>query len=127
MSWWKDPRLQGPENDYGDYDYLIEELPEDHCGWDLQRYTSKCDSCGKERHLLFRATHYFYCWDGWDSHTYTECWRCMVKNKIYSIKWRFKKRLKKRIEVFKMASELHKIGPQWNWKKCYECALKIVH
>jgi hypothetical protein len=25
-----------------------------------------------------------------------------------------------------MASELHKIGPQWNWKKCYEFALKIV-
>ena len=25
--WWKAPVLQGDENDYGDYDYLIEELP----------------------------------------------------------------------------------------------------
>ena len=124
--WWKAPILQGPENDYGDYDYLVEELPKDHCGWDLQRYTSRCDSCGKESHLLFSATHYFYCWDGWDSHTYTECWKCMVKDKIWSVKNRIKKWFKKRADVFKMAIELHNIGPQLSWKKCYECAMKIV-
>lgn len=121
MSWWQDPRL----DDEGTYDYLVEELPEDHCNWSLQRYTSTCDSCGKESHLLFRATHYFYCWDGWDSHTYTECWKCMVKDKIWRIKNRIKKRIEKKINVLRMAVELHKIGPQWDWKKCYECALKI--
>jgi hypothetical protein len=121
--WWKNPVLQGPENDYGDYDYLVEELPKDHCGWDLQRYTSRCDSCGNESHLLFRATHYFYCYDGWDSHTYTECWKCMVKGKIYSIKYKFKKRIK----AFKTAMELYKISRQhaWNFKKCYDMALKF--
>ena len=92
--WWKSPVLQGSENDYGDYDYLIEELPKDHCGWDLQRYTSKCDNCGKERHLLFRATHYFYCWDGLDSMDSTECWKCMIEDKIWSVKHKIKKRNK---------------------------------
>ena len=117
--WWKDPRL----DDEGTYDYLVEELPKDHCNWSMQRYTSKCDSCGKERHLLFRATHYFYCWDGWDSDTYTECWRCMVKNKILSIK----NKIKKRIKAFKTAWELYNISRkcQWNWKKCYDMALKF--
>lgn len=41
--WWKNPVLHGPENDYGDYDYLIEELPSDHAEWSLQRYTSEDD------------------------------------------------------------------------------------
>lgn len=125
MSWWKDPRLQGPENDYGDYDYLIEELPEDHCGWDLQRYTSKCDSCGKESHLLFRATHYFYCWDGWDSMTYTECWKCVVKDKIWSIKNRFKKRIKSRINVLKTTLEFYKLDPKLDLKTSYKLAVKL--
>lgn len=28
-NWWKNPVLQGEDNDYGQYDYLIEELPHD--------------------------------------------------------------------------------------------------
>ena len=123
--WWKDPRLQGPENDYGDYDYLIEELPNDHCEWELQKYTEKCDSCGKESHLVFRATHYFYCWDGWDSMTYTECWRCMLKGKICSFKNKITRNIKKKIEVIKLTKEIYDISPNWTWKKSYECALKI--
>ena len=31
--WWKAPILQGEENDYGDYDYLIEEVPKSYCPW----------------------------------------------------------------------------------------------
>lgn len=119
MSWWKDPRL----DDEGTYDYLVEELPQNHCSWSLQRYTSRCDSCGKERHLLFRATHYFYCWDGWDSDTYTECWRCTVKNEI----WIIKSKIKKRIMAIKTAIKLYQTSPKWNWKKCYNMALKLVH
>ena len=120
--WWKDPRL----DDEGTYDYLVEELPEDHAAWELNRYGSKCDSCGKERSLLFRATHYFYCWDGWDSMDSTECWQCMVKRQICTVKNRIRKRIEKKINVIKMTVELHNIGPQWSWKKSYECALKIV-
>ena len=26
-NWWKSPVLQGEENDYGAYDYMIEEIP----------------------------------------------------------------------------------------------------
>lgn len=121
-NWWKNPVLQGPENDYGDYDYLIEELPSDHAGWSLQRYTSRCDSCGKESHLLFRTTHYFYCYDGWDSVDHTECWKCMLKSKVWSIKHKFKNK----IEVIKMTLELYKDEPKWNMKKCYNLAAKIV-
>ena len=118
--WWKSPVLQGSENDYGDYDYLIEELPKDHCGWDLQRYTSKCDNCGKERHLLFRATHYFYCWDGWDSMDSTECWKCMIEDKIWSVKHK----IKKRIKIIKTTFELYNTSKR-DIKKCYDLALRL--
>ena len=118
--WWKSPVLQGSENDYGDYDYLIEELPKDHCGWDLQRYTSKCDNCGKERHLLFRATHCFYCWDGWDSMDSTECWECMIEDKIWSVKHK----IKKRIKIIKTTFELYNTSKR-DIKKCYDLALRL--
>ena len=117
--WWKDPRL----DDEGTYNYLVEELPKDHTDWEFSRYGSRCDSCGKERSLIFRATHYFYCWDGWNSMDSTECWQCMAKRQICTVK----NRIKKKIKIFKTALELYKIGPKWNWKKSYECALKIVH
>ena len=115
--WWKDPRL----DDEGTYDYYAEELPKDHCEWEMNKYTSRCDCCGKERHLLFRATHYFYCWDGWDCMDSTECWICMIERQIQAVRHRFKKKIK----TIKMAMELHQISPKWNWKKCYECAVKI--
>ena len=38
--WWRAPVLQGPENDYGDYDYLIEELPHNSHKWSTWGY--KC-------------------------------------------------------------------------------------
>ncbi len=89
--WWKAPVLQGPENDYGQYDYLIEELPDDYVKWDYSRYTCKCDSCGKERHLLLKSAHYFYTLDGYDYMNYDECWKCRLKNKLYSIKHKAKR------------------------------------
>ena len=82
--WWQDPRL----DDEGTYDYLVEELPRDNSQW--SRYPSKCDDCGKERRLHRTDTHYFYCWDGWDSMDYTVCWKCylksIIKSKISKIK-----------------------------------------
>ena len=121
--WWKNPVLQGPENDYGDYDYLIEEIPQDYAKWELSRYKSRCDSCGKERHLVFRSTSYFHTLDGYDYMSYTDCWVCRLENKVWSIKHR----LKKRIKAFKTALELYKISRKhtWSWKKCYDMALKF--
>ena len=89
--WWKDPRL----DDEGTYDYLVEELPGDTAKW--QWYYQKCSSCGKYHKINFESTHYFYCWDGWDSMTYVECWRCKLKYKVYSIKAKIKKSIKKYI------------------------------
>lgn len=82
--WWKDPRLDNE----GTYDYLIEELPQDNSRW--SKYLCICDDCGKERRLNKIDTHYFYCWDGWDSMSYTTCWKChmksVIKSKISKIK-----------------------------------------
>ena len=88
--YWKDPRL----DDEGTYDYLVEELPSNTAKW--QWYYQKCDSCGKHHRLNFDSTHYFYCWDGWDSISYAECWRCKLKSKIYGIKSKIKKKIKQR-------------------------------
>jgi hypothetical protein len=123
--WWKNPVLHGPENDYGDYDYLIEEIPQDYAKWELSRDTSRCDSCGKERHLVFRSEHYFHTLDGYDYMSYTDCWKCRLRDKIHSIQWKFKKRIK----ALKTARELYQISRKhtWNWKKCYDMALKFEH
>ena len=90
--YWKDPRL----DDEGTYDYLVEELPNDTAKW--QWYYQKCDSCGKYHRLNFESTHCFYCWDGWDSMSYTECWRCRFKDKVYSVKAKIKRKIKARKE-----------------------------
>ena len=50
--WWKAPVLQGEDNDYGQYDYLIEEIPENYMGWEFDReYKWACSECHKEYHL----------------------------------------------------------------------------
>jgi hypothetical protein len=90
--YWKDPRL----DDEGTYDYLLEELPSDTANW--QWWYHKCDSCGKYHKLNFASVHYFYCYDGWDSMDYTECWKCILKSKIHSIKRKFKDKIKQRKE-----------------------------
>ena len=90
--YWQDPRL----DDEGTYDYLIEELPSDTAKW--QWYYQKCDSCGKYHRLNFDSTHYFYCYDGWDSMSYTECWKCRIKDKIYAIKAKIKRKIRARQE-----------------------------
>ena len=76
--WWKAPVLQGPENDYGEYDYLAEPLPENTGGWihDICR----CDYCGKYRRHARRYDSYFYTCDGYDYMSDTECWRCCLKD-----------------------------------------------
>lgn len=125
--WWKSPVLQGPENDYGDYDYLIEELPQDYAKWDFDKeYKWKCGSCGKDSHLLFRSAHYFYTLDGWDSLDYAECWRCRIKDNIRCAIYGIKKKIKRKFSTFKMAIEFYHMKKlKWNFKKCYELAKKL--
>ena len=98
--WWQDPRL----DDEGTYDYLVEELPRDSANWEW--YYQKCESCGKYLKLNFTATLYFFCWDGWDSMSYTECWRCVIKDKIYGVKYKIKKKIVNRYEAIKDYCEL---------------------
>ena len=124
-NWWKNPVLQGPENDYGDYDYLIEELPQDYVKWELSRYACKCDSCGKKRHLLLRSEHYFYTLDGYDSMDYNECWKCRLKSKMWSIKNKIKKRIKKRIGIIKEAWKLSRTSDLGNFIYFYRILNKI--
>ena len=111
--WWKNPVLQGPDNEYGEYDYLIEEIPHDYVKWERSKYKSKCDSCGKERKLLLRSAHYFHTLDGYDYMSYDECWICRCKTKIGSIK----NRIKKEIKTMKTAWELSRKG---NFKYLYK-------
>lgn len=127
--WWKAPVLQGPENDYGDYDYLIEELPQNEARWELSKYKWKCDQCGKESHLLFCYTGYFRTMDGYDSSSYNECWLCMIKDYIHRIKWRIIVRNKKRIKILNLAKEMYGLYKSKNchksFKECYKLAKKI--
>lgn len=99
-NWWKNPILQGEDNDYGQYDYLIEELPHDEARWEWSY--GKCDSCGKHHRLNFYSSHYFYTYDGWDSFDYTDCWKCRFENAI----WKIKNKIKKEIEAHKLAFSL---------------------
>lgn len=102
--YWKDPRL----DDEGTYDYLAEELPSDTAKW--QWYYQKCDSCGKYHRLNFDSTHCFYCWDGWDSMSYVECWKCRLKDKIYSIKAKIKRKIKARKEYLSLIKQITEKG-----------------
>ena len=120
--WWKAPILQGPENDYGEYDYMIEELPKDYAKWQFTPYTCHCDTCGKERHLTFHSEQYFYCWDGWDSMGYTDCWLCRLRDDIHSIK----RKIKLKIKTFMIAFEFYRNNPKRTFKHYYELAKEIV-
>jgi hypothetical protein len=106
-NWWKNPVLQGEDNDYGQYDYLLEELPHDEARWEW--LYKKCDSCGKYHRLNFYSNHYFYTYDGWDSFDYTDCWKCRFKDKVWSIKNKMKKEIKAHKLAFSLLNRKHSI------------------
>ena len=106
-NWWKNPILQGEDNDYGQYDYLIEKLPHDESRWEW--CYGKCDSCGKYHRLNFYSNHYFYTYDGWDSFDYTDCWKCRFENAIWKIKNRMKKEIKAHKLAFSLLNRKHSI------------------
>lgn len=122
--WWKSPVLQGPENDYGDYDYLIEEIPRNSAKWELSKYAWKCDDCGKDSHLLFNTKEYFYTLDGYDYLSYSTCWKCAIKNWIFNTKFQIIYKTNRNIKRIKTALELYASGKR-NFKRCYELARKL--
>lgn len=117
--WWKAPVLQGPENDYGEYDYLIEPIPDNNESW--ERYYCRCDSCGKYHKLNRVYTGYFYTMDGYDSMTDTRCWKCYLKDLIYSKIRKVKRKIRSKTEEAKFMREykkaLRKIGAKKLTKK----------
>lgn len=106
-NWWKNPILQGEDNDYGQYDYLIEKLPHDEARWEW--FYGKCDSCGKYHRLNFYSNHYFYTYDGWDSFDYTDCWKCRFENEVWKIKNKIKKEIKAHKLAFSLLNRKHSI------------------
>lgn len=105
--WWKAPVLQGEENDYGQYDYMIEEIPSNKAEWG--RYERRCDECGKEHKLNLVYTGYFRTLDGWDSMDSCECWMCYCKRKATQPFKTLKKKIKSFIEEKKEMCRLKKI------------------
>lgn len=91
------PSTYGAE--YDEYDYLYTKIPSDTSKW--ERYYTKCESCGKHHRLNKVDTHYFYSMDGYDSISFTECWQCRLKDKIYAIKAKIKRKRKIRKEYRK--------------------------
>lgn len=115
--WWNSPVLYGDDNDYGQYDYMIEEIPEDYAKWELDKYKWKCDTCGKERHLRFCTCHHFHTLDGWDSMSYDECWKCRIECMISGRINYYKRNMRNLVEVIKWCLK-NKSFKHWDlyWK-----------
>ena len=123
-NWWKSPVLQGPENDYGQYDYMIEELPQDKAGWEFATYERRCDCCGKYKMGFFYCSeHYFHTLDGWDSLSFDECWICIVKDIIHSRKRKINRTLRATKFALKCMIEDKRYDVKY-FKLLYKIALK---
>lgn len=119
-NWWKNPVLQGEDNDYGQYDYLIEELPQDEAKWEW--FYDKCETCGKYHRLNFYQTHWFHTMDGGDSFNYTECWKCRLEDKIWSIKNKIKNEINAHRIALTLLNRKHSIKRNIEY---YKLVLKI--
>lgn len=109
--WWKAPVLQGPENDYGEYDYLINELPKNKNEWRCYgKYKFRCDCCGKDRHILHVEESFFYTLDGYDSIAQHECVFCALKSYFRSLRYRIKRKIKNLKKYIKYAHLCRKAG-----------------
>ena len=125
MMWWNDPRL----DDEGTYDYLVEELPQNHSEW--SRFPTVCNDCGKHTKLHKTDYSYFYCWDGWDSMEYTVCWKCHVKRTVRSWFSKCKKAILNHCRklnigayiVFRKFCKKHNVSKEQRahlWTSCYD-------
>ena len=95
FNWWKNPVLQGEENDYGDYDYLIEEIPESYCRWEFSKIAWEDDQ-GHLSHLRKIWCNYFRTMDGW---------RCVLKDTIRILPRKIKRCFKNKIKIIKLFIE----------------------
>ena len=91
--WWKSPILQGEENDYGEYDHLIEEVPESYCRWEFSKIAWEDDN-GHPSHLRKVWCNYFRTMDGYDCVDGSDCWRCILKDTIRIIPRKIKRKIK---------------------------------
>lgn len=103
-NWWKAPILQGEENDYGDYDYLVEEVPESYCRWEFSKIAWE-DEQGHPSHLRKVWCNYFHTMDGYDSISGSDCWRCVLKDTIRILPRRIKRYFKKKLKPIKLFIE----------------------
>lgn len=93
--WWKAPILQGEENDYGIYDYFVEEIPESYCRWEFSKIAWEDDQ-GHPSHLRKVWCNYFRTMDGYDSCSGSDCWRCVLRDTIKLIPRRIKRKINKK-------------------------------
>lgn len=119
-NWWKSPVLQGEENDYGQFDYLIEEIPQNSREWGTWGY--KCSECGKWHKLNVVYTEYFYTLDGYDSLSTEVCWLCEMKSIIGKPFRKMKKKANRTWRVLKETISLKRDLSKHTWKRCYELA-----
>lgn len=96
--WWRSPILQGDENDYGEYDYFMTPIPENSEEW-IRSY-ARCDTCGKYHYFNKQYIGFFRTYDGWDSDSYIQCWKCQLPTLKTLIK-RLVKRIKKHRRINK--------------------------
>ena len=123
--WWKSPVLQGEENDYGDYDYLIEETPESYCRWEFSKIAWE-DDRGHPSRLRKVWCNYFRTMDGYDSVDGSDCWRCVLKDKIKLIPRKFKRNIKtKKREIETFIKDFKICYKYLNLKESFEIARKL--
>lgn len=92
--YWKDPRL-GTDDDEGAYDYYACDKPDNkqYMCWS----NCKCDDCRKEHRFKRYGkawSAYWYCYDGWDGDSGFVCWKCLLKSQIYTLKRKFRDKIK---------------------------------
>lgn len=133
FEWWKNPVLQGEDNDYGDYDYLIEEIPEN--SRNLSNYYQKCEECGKYHHFNYTYISYFRTMDGYDSMDYTRCVKCeflalihqkrnLIRHKLETKRWKFFSKNKYGKKLTEAAFKLYEKNP--NSRFCQKLAMDTL-
>lgn len=116
------PILHGEDNEYGDYDYLVDGLPQNVEKWNLSRTAWKCDACGHYRHFRFITRYFFYTLDGYDSSDCDVCWTCMLRSAVKMAWLRIKKDVKALWVALMVA-----INAESGWKLgMFRAALKIM-
>lgn len=119
--WWKAPILQGEDNDYGEFDCLLEDTPESYCRWEFSKI-AWADDAGHESHLRKKWCNYFRTMDGYDSCSGSDCWRCVLKDTIYTTPRKIKRKTREFKELIELTCTFHKYR---GWTDSYKKAKEI--